>query len=341
MRKHILTIAAVITSFSLFNGCSKFKATNTFSLPLSAKYKIENTIDPAKRYFSPFTGEEVSNSLASNTPFMVIIENSKAARPQSGLSEADIVFETMAEGGIPRFIALFQKNSPKEIGPVRSARPYFIDISKEYALPFGHCGGSEEALICIKSERLMSMDEMFNSSYYWRDKSRHAPHNLYTSAANIRKLVATKGFVSNSSFGHKFDSQYWKNTSFPNANRVVINVNRYYTVEYELKNNEYLKTMDKIPTIDRTNNNQLSVANVVVQITDIKLKEDGSHVDVDLISSGSGYIISNGKYSKVNWNRKDIDSPTIFTDASGREVPLSPGKTWWHITDKNLNIQFK
>ena len=110
---------------------------------------------------------------------MVVIENSKASRPQSGLNDADIVYETMAEGGISRFIALFQKNDAKVIGPVRSLRPYFIDISEEYNLPFAHCGGSDEALACVKSENLMSMDEMANSSSYWRDSVRKAPHNLH------------------------------------------------------------------------------------------------------------------------------------------------------------------
>ncbi|MFQ6847416.1 MAG: DUF3048 domain-containing protein, partial [Clostridium perfringens] len=85
---------------------------------------------------SPYTGKILESDSIDNIPFMCIIENSRAARPQSGLSEADIVYETMAEAGIPRFLAVFYENSPEVIGPVRSVRPYFLDISKEHDLPF-------------------------------------------------------------------------------------------------------------------------------------------------------------------------------------------------------------
>lgn len=341
MKKQALTAVALLISSVLINGFSTYKTKDTSSIPSNLQYKIEDSIDKSERFTAPFTGEEVSRDLLNNTPFMVIIENSKPARPQSGLSEADIVFETMAEGGIPRFIALFQKNTPKEIGPVRSARSYFIDISKEYSLPFAHCGGSEEALVCIKNEGLMSMDEMLNGSYYWRDNSRHAPHNLYTSGDNIRKLLSRKGYVRTPSFSQKFDKEFWKTESLPNAKDIAIKLNRYYTVEYELKNGEYLKGMDNIPSVDKFNSKPLSVSNIVVQITDIKLQTDGTHVDVDLVGEGTGYIISNGKYIKANWSRKAIDSPTLFSDMNGNKIPLSPGKTWWHITDKNVDIQFK
>lgn len=110
---------------------------------------------------SPYTGNILESDSIDNIPFMCIIENSRAARPQSGLSEADIVYETMAEAGIPRFLAVFYENSPEVIGPVRSVRPYFLDISKEHDLPFAHCGGSAEALATISSdESLNSINEI-------------------------------------------------------------------------------------------------------------------------------------------------------------------------------------
>jgi hypothetical protein len=293
------------------------------------------------KYFSPYTSEEISKTVLNNAPFMVIVENSRDARPQSGLSEADIVYETMAEGGIPRFMALFQANSPKEIGPVRSARPYFISLSKQYKLPFGHCGGSEEALISIKNEGLMSLNEITNSSYYWRDKSRKAPHNLYTSAQKLRGLAAAKGYVKSPSFGHGFSREYWIKNSLPAAHNVVLTLNKYYSTAYEYRNGVYYKSMDRTPMTDKSNNKPVSVSNIVIQTTDINLKPNGIHVDIRLTGQGSGYLISNGKYIKINWSRRDESSPTVLTDVSGKIVPLSPGKTWWHITDKNAVINIK
>ncbi|WP_278320958.1 DUF3048 domain-containing protein [Clostridium tetanomorphum] len=134
----------------------------------------------------------MSKDIYEKIPFMVIVENSKDARPQSGLVDADIVYETMAEGGIPRFIALYHKKDSDKIGPVRSARPYFLDIAKENNLPFAHCGYSEEAKDIISKENLPSLNEFDYEKAYWRDKNRKYEHSLYTSSSKLRELLKEK-----------------------------------------------------------------------------------------------------------------------------------------------------
>jgi hypothetical protein len=98
--------------------------------------------------------------------------------------------------------------------------------------------------------------------------------------------------------------------------------------------------MDGVITVDRGNNRNVEVKNVIIQITDMKLQSDGSHIDVDVVGKGTGYIISNGKYTKINWSRKDLQSSTKLVDDNGREVPLSLGNTWWHIVDNKAQIEF-
>lgn len=303
---------------------------------------IEESPDTASSiFYAPFTGEEITEEEFGNIPFMAIIENSRAARPQSGLSQADIVYETSAEGGIPRFMAVFHKNSPKEIGPIRSVRPYFIDISKEYDLPFGHCGGSEEALSAIRNESLMSMNEMKYGSYYYRDKSRKAPHNLYTSSKKIRSLVTSKDYKMPSEFFMQFDPEYWDNSDLPTASKVSIKFSNYYSTQYEYKEGNYYKLMDNKPATDRSNNEAIAMKNIIIQITDISLQEDGNHLNIDLVGEGEGYVMSNGKYMKIKWFREDSDSNTVITDENGDSISLTPGKTWWNIIDKKSNIIFE
>lgn len=303
---------------------------------------IEDSLDKVSSiFYAPFTGEEITEEEPETIPFMAIIENSRAARPQSGLSQADIVYETSAEGGIPRFMAVFHKNSPKVIGPIRSVRPYFIDISKEYDLPFAHCGGSEEALSTIRYESLMSMNEMKYGSYYYRDKSRKAPHNLYTSSKKIRSLVTSKDYKMPSEFFMKFDSEYWNNSDLPTTSKVSIKVSNYYSTQYEFKDGNYYKLMDNKPATDRSNNEAIAMKNIIIQITDISLQEDGNHLNIDLVGEGEGYVISNGKYMKINWFREDSDSNTVITDENGDSVSLTPGKTWWNIVDKKSKITFE
>lgn len=332
--KTVLLICIITSLIFTIVGCGK----NT--KPIATKEQKPSVKTPQK-YFSPYTGEQVTKEVFDNIAVLAIVENSVDARPQSGLNDADIVYETMAEGGIPRFIALFQKESPKKIGPIRSARAYFLDISKEYNLPFAHCGGSEEALLKINREKLMSMNEMTNASTYWRDSVRKAPHNLYTSSSKLRNLIKIKKFVKSPTVKLKFSKRYWENDKLLSAKNVSLKMNKYYDTSYTYKNGIYLKSMDGKSSTDKEDKLPLSVKNVVVQITTIKIQTDGNHLDIKLVGTGNGYVISNGKYIKMFWSKKTSTSQALLTDDEGNNLPLNPGKTWWNIVDKSTIVNIK
>ncbi|MCB2294104.1 DUF3048 domain-containing protein [Clostridium algoriphilum] len=333
--KSKLLLCIILSISFITQGCSK-KAE-----PIANPSKSKPSVNSVQKYYSPYTGEEVKKEVLDNVAVLAIVENSVPARPQSGLNAADIVYETMAEGGTPRFIALFQKENAQKIGPLRSARPYFLDIAKEYNLPFAHCGGSQEALNEIKSEKLMSMNEMTNTSTYWRDSIRKSPHNLYTSTEKLRALVKTKNYAYSPSVKLKFDKSYWDNATSPKVTNVVLKMNRLYNTSYAFKNGFYLKSMDGKSSNNKEDNLPLSFKNVVVQITSIKNQKDGVHLDIQLVGTGDGYVISNGKFVKMHWSKKDSTSQTILTDEKGNSLPLNPGKTWWNIVDKSTVIDIK
>jgi hypothetical protein len=338
--KSKLLLYMIISISFIYGGCSK-KTDSIDAKKQSKPIETEASVNIPQKYFSAYTGEEVKKETLDNIAILAIVENSLDARPQSGLNAADMVYETMAEGGIPRFIALFQKDSAQKVGPIRSARPYFLDISKEYNLPFAHCGGSQEALDKIKNENLMSMNEMTYTSTYWRDKERKAPHNLYTSTEKLRDLVKLKTFTKSPTVKLKFDKSYWDNGKLPPATAVVLKMNRLYNTSYAYKDGFYLKSMDGKSSTNKEDNLPLAFKNIVVQITSIKTQSDESHLDIALVGKGDGYVISNGKFSPMHWTKKDANSQTLLTDESGKELPLSPGKTWWNIIDKSTTVDIK
>lgn len=335
-----ILLCLIISLSFITQGCSK--KTKTIVSPTKATPTETKTPEATtQKYLSPYTGEEVTKEISENIAMLAIVENSVGARPQSGLNAADIVYETMAEGGTPRFIALFQKDSANKIGPIRSARPYFLELAKEYNLPFAHCGGSAEALDEIKNKNMKSLNEMTYSQTYLRDNERKAPHNLYTSSEKLKALIKTKAYVQTPIVKLKFDKTYWDNDKLSNASNILLKMNSTYSTGYTYSDGTYAKNMDGKSAINKEDNLPLSVKNIVVQITTIKTQADNYRLDIALVGSGDGYVISNGKFTKMHWSKKDATSQTLLTDELGNDLPLNPGKTWWNIVDKSTKIDIK
>lgn len=153
---------------------------------------------PAEKFYSPLSGVLVADQAATKRAVTaVMIENSPDARPQSGLAEADVVFEAVAEGGITRFIALYQNSRPSLIGPVRSLRAYYADWAAGFDPSVAHVGGSGDALTMIRSGNYgVDIDQFFNAGAYWRANDRAAPHNVYTNFEKLDALNASKNHTT-------------------------------------------------------------------------------------------------------------------------------------------------
>jgi hypothetical protein len=288
-----------------------------------------------------YTGEDITEQDSNNLPFLAVIENIKAARPQSGLSQADIIFETLAEGGIPRCLALFQSHRVSDIGPIRSDRVYFNELASSLKLPFAHCGGSQTAIDQINNEKLMSLNEMINGKYYWRIKTRKMPHNLYTSSDKLSELINKRDYVEKPSFNMSFDSGFWKE-QVNKATKVSIRMSGYYTTSYIYKQGAYQKLMNGESVIDKNTGEALKTSNIIIQVTKISPIEGDKklRVEVNLTGSGKGYVISNGYYKPILWKKADSTSPVSITDLEGGQIKLTPGNTWWEIVDQSANINF-
>ncbi|GAA0181158.1 hypothetical protein SH2C18_37300 [Clostridium sediminicola] len=294
---------------------------------------------PEIKYYAPYTGEEVSKETLDNPAYMVSIENSGAARPQAGFTSADIIYELMAEGGVTRCFALFQKDNAEKIGPVRSTRTYFIDLAYEYNVPFAHCGGSHDALDRISREKPMSMNEMYNPSYFFRDKSVKAKeHGLFTTSDKLLKFIEVRNYIKPTNVELKFDKIFWDNSNLENANSLSLKFNKYYRTSYTFKDGLYYKSMNGKDSLNRHDDVPVAIKNIVIQNVKYSSRSGEPYLDAKLVGNGDGIIISNGKSIKVTWSKKDLKSQTIFKDENGDIVPLNVGKTWWHILDQKAQL---
>lgn len=335
MKKKFLLSILSIFIISSITSCSSLDSIESNSENISEITQKEDTF----KY--PFTGIKTKENPQDKTPYIVVVENSKASRPQSGLSFADIVYETSAEGGIPRFIAIYHSNTASKIGPVRSIRPYFLTISKEYALPIAHCGGSKEALNEVKKDSsIMSINEMTNGKYYYRDNNRKAPHNLYTSSEKILQAIKDKKYNLKAESSLKFDNEFFNNNDLKEALNITIKPNNVYETSYTFEDGTYTKLMDGEIAKDAITNSPLTFTNIVVQKTDITLQTDNSHLNIDLVSSGEGYIFSNGKVIEMKWSKDSQYDDTKLYDLDGNPISLSEGNTIWNIVDSQSIITY-
>lgn len=283
---------------------------------------------PIEKYYSQLTGVEVPDEAATRQAVTaVMIENSPNARPQSGLKQAGVVYETVAEGGITRFIALFQQDKPQLIGPVRSLRIYYLDWAAPYQASIAHVGGSYNALQTVKEYR--DIDQSFNAGSYWRASDRHAPHNMYTSFEKLDELNASKGYTE-SSFT-SFKRVDGKPVEEPTANNVYLNFssslfNTSYV--YDKESNTYSRFLAGEPHNDREGGQLTPNVIVAIEVTTHARGGSDPYEDLDTSGSGQAYVFQNGTAQEVTWQKADRDSPLQLVTEDGKPVELVRGQTW-------------
>lgn len=282
------------------------------------------------KYYSPLTGIEVKDEAATKQPVTAImIENSPDARPQSGLKDAGVVFEAIAEGGITRFLTLHQEDKPQLIGPVRSVRMYFVDWLAPFNASVSHVGGSAASLAEVRNGNYRDIDQFFNSGSYWRATDRYAPHNVYTSFEKLDALNAAKGYTSSAFTG--FSRADGKASATPNASTVTINIssplfNSSYA--YDAVNNRYNRNLGGVPHLDREGGQITPSVVIALKVDESTVLEDGYRQSIVTSGSGQAVIFQNGTVTNATWSKNDRASQLSFKDSDGKEIPLVRGQTW-------------
>lgn len=286
--------------------------------------------EPPQKYYSPLTGVQVKNEVATKQAVTAImIENSPSARPHSGLKQAGVVYEAIAEAGITRFLALYQQNKPQLIGPVRSLRMYFVDWLAPYDASVAHVGGSAGALKEIRKSKYRDIDQFFNPGTYWRASDRHAPHNMYTSFKKIDALNKQKGYTTSEFTGFKrTDGDPAKK---PTATNIHINFSSaaYNTrYVYNKKSNSYTRYLGGAKHVDREAGVITPKVVIAMRVNESTVMQDGYREKITTSGSGKATIFQNGTAKNVTWHKKNRQSQLYFTDKKGKKVALVRGQTW-------------
>lgn len=295
---------------------------------------------------SDLTGLPVDPSVNQRPVTAVMIENSLEARPQSGLSQAGVVFEALAEGGITRFMALYQDTQPSNVGPVRSARPYYVQWALGFDAAYAHVGGSPLALQDISSWGVHDLNQFYNGSYYHRISSRAAPHNVYTSLAELNQLEASKG-ITGSNFTpwpRKADAP----AKQPNASSIDLTLSwADYNVHYDYvaATNSYNRSEGGQPHIDANGNVQISPKVVVAMVIPEQngaLDSTGAYYsDYAVIGSGTAYVFQDGTVTQGQWSKTGNNAPLTFTDSNGQPLKFNAGQTWLTAVKSASAVSYK
>jgi hypothetical protein len=274
--------------------------------------------------------------------------------PQSGLSKADIIYEMPAEGGLTRLQAIFYGETPDVVGPIRSARPYFIDVAREYNAVFVHHGGSVEGVAYLKTGVVDDISPDNISSIFWRSKTRYAPHNSMLNYADLWEVirdwsidvaqeVRTFTFAPEEKADAKKDTDDGEEPVVPTVTAVTVD-NPYTLVEYKYiqETNLYERYVDDELYIDAENDLPITESNILIQyVKSSPIYAGGKTLRIDLTAGGKAMLFTGGNLVEGTWSRADLDSPTIFTDAEGNEFVFTRGKTWVHVIDQNSKVSYK
>lgn len=291
---------------------------------------------------SPLTGLPVSEAQTKLPVTGIMIENSPDARPQSGINQAGVVFEAIAEGGITRFLTLFQDNQPDYVGPVRSVRPYYVDWLEGFNAAVAHVGGSPEAIAKIKADGVMDLDQFYNSGPYHRVSNRYAPHNMYTSLAGLIDLQKSKGRTSSDFTG--FPRKAEAASSAPNARSVDITISgALYNVhyDYDAASNSYKRVLAGKPHLDERSKEQLSPKVVIAIVVPYSIHADRIHSVYQTIGNGKAYIFQDGIAVEGTWEKTSSKTQILFKDANGAAIKLNPGQTWITATSIANNVTYR
>ncbi len=304
--------------------------------------------DIVEKYRTLFDGE-IKNE-PPVPPLGVMIENELLARPfQKGLSQAQVVYEAPTEAGITRFLAIFVPGKvPEKLGPIRSARSYFLDWMHEWKGIYVHVGGHDDVLRRLVREDIFNADQFTFEDYFWRENvgKTSLEHTMFTSREVMEKLVADKGWVWEKPAHLNGTAQPLVNfDSYPAAMKISIDFGfPTYRVgyDYDPATQRYLRTQAKKPHVDQVNGEQIAPRIVVIQR--VKSWSNGDAkltISMKTIGEGSATIFQQGRAIKGTWKKESLEAPTKFFDENGREVFLNSTPVWIEILPLQNSFTFQ
>lgn len=299
----------------------------------------------------PLCGQPVPENLIHRRPFAVMIDNAPQARPQSGLGEACLVYEVLAEGGITRFLAFYLHGDPVKIGPVRSTRPYFLDLVAPLDAVLGHSGASEQGFADLKALGIPHLDEIYGGGEaYWRvpPSERKPPHATYTSGQLFRSVMDKRGLEKEGPFPSPFP---FRGSGEEAAGKEAVLVTVWYpagwqgyrvTYAYEKDTDRWLRSIADQLHRD-AEGHVLWARNVVIQFVDMRQTPGDKllHMEARMTGRGRVMVFSAGRYREGTWRKQSRKSPAVYRDDKGHPLELAPGPTWVLVVPVGTKVEIK
>lgn len=335
----MLTACAVLSAGLI--ACGGEGETLTGSIPANEQLQsAENVafVNTEGKVQSDLNGSWVDPETNNKRPIALMINNIGEAMPQSGIGQADIVYEMIVEGGITRLMAVFSDyDGLEKIGPVRSARQYYCRSAQQLDAVFCHIGTSTLADAQLANSGQDHVDGMYSANLLYRDNSRVAPHNAYTSGERLDQIFADYGFQREHGSGYAKMFQFnMKDTDLAEGNsatriETAFSAQRKPWFEYNADEKVYYRFQYGDKQIDDVTGEQLSYKNVLVLYA-TTYSVDSYLMEVCNDRNGSGYYATNGKYIEINWKAEEGTIHYYTTD--GQRLKINPGKTWITFFDE-------
>ena len=333
----LIIIAAVLFGIKVMNKDNDLLATNADKNNINEEKQAEIVVEKPKT----LSGE--------SRPIAIMIDNHIDAMPQAGLLEADIVYEIIVEGGETRLMLILQDKDLEKIGPIRSARHYFLDYALENDAIYVHYGWSPQAQSDITKYSVDNINGIYESSTsFWRVTDKYAPHNAVTSTKNILKIAEREEYRTTTNkdtvLNYVVDEVNLEDGK--TANTITIPYSYANTVKYEYDKDkkEYVRYSRGKKQVDWDTEKTVTTKNIIIEKAKNWTLNDGTdkgRQTLDNVKELEGYYITNGKVIEITCNKTSRSGQTVYKDLNGNEINVNDGKTFIQICPEDSKITFE
>ncbi len=339
-KKKLIYIIIILIVLLIISGCALVRILNHKISDVPEILKdlaiIETIEDDVMR--RQIDGAEVETEEEITLfPVAIMVENAADSWPLTGVDKAVLVIEAITEASITRFLTFYDVNDEIEkIGPVRSARPYYLDWAEPLEPLYMHVGGAPEALAKLRSGSydMTDLDQFFNSQYYWRDTWRYAPHNVYTSTELIKEALEDKDLDDPTDFTmwkYKKDLELAQRPE-ETEDIVIYYSTDYYKVgwEYDREDNDYLRYQAG-DVQKMTDGAKIRAKNIIVQVNDMYVLDSVGRKRITTIGEDKAWVFRDGQIIEGRWEKDSKDKRTKYFDNNDNEIEFNGGTTWVQV----------
>jgi len=326
----VIIVIAVLVNYGIFDNKE-----SEVEVVIEESENIEEKVILRRKIDGQIVDSE--DKINKDYPIAIMIENAADSWPLTGVDKAKLVIEAITEASITRFVTIYTLDDEVEkIGPVRSARPYYLDWIEPFSPLYMHVGGAPQALSKLRSGTydIIDHDQFFHYYSYWRDKWRYAPHNVYTSTELMEKALKKRELtepVDFTSWQYKYDLVEEERPGSV-QDITVLYTNTYYRVdwEYDRENNDYLRYQSK--KVQKMSDGEvIKVKNIIVQVNAMSIIDNVGRKKIETVGEGKAWFFRDGQVIQGTWEKESINDRERYLDDEGNELEFNAGKTWIQI----------